>query len=192
MNRNLTATILIIAAIGIYFTITKSMVADAQKVKTDNEKLTMALDSADQIIKARNDVTQQYQQISVDNRTRLDKMIPSAVDNIRLVIDLNNLALQNHFALSDVKAGVPSSSNSPGNSANAAGAASFGGALGEPILDKVQVSFAAVTTYDQFIDFMQAIEANLRIMDLSHLTVSANADGTYNFSAQYLTYWLRQ
>jgi Tfp pilus assembly protein PilO len=192
MNRNLIATILIIAAIGIYFTITKAMVADAQKVKADNAQLVAALGSADQIIKARNDVTQQYNQISPDNRARIDKMIPSAVDNIRLVIDLNNLALQNHFALSEVKASVPSSSNSPGRAAAAAGAASYGAAVGEPILDKVQVSFSAETTYDQFMHFMQDLEANLRIMDLSHLMVTANADGTYSFSAQYQTYWLRQ
>jgi Tfp pilus assembly protein PilO len=187
MNRNLLATILIVAAIGIYFTITKSMIADAQSVKADNSQLSAALASADQIIKARNDITTQYQQISEDNRTRIDKMIPSAVDNIRLVIDLNNLALQNHFALSDVKASVPSSANSPGRAA-----ATTQTTVGEPVLDKVQVTFSAVTTYDQFLQFMQALEANLRIMDLSHLTVAANDDGTYSFSAQFQTYWLRQ
>ncbi|HEX7724437.1 MAG TPA: hypothetical protein VF438_01725 [Candidatus Paceibacterota bacterium] len=193
MNRNLLATIFIIAAIGIYFTITKSMVADAQQVKADNAELVKALQSADLIIKTRTDVTQKYQQISEENRNRLDKMIPSAVDNIRLVIDLNNIALQNHFALSDVKAVVPSTNNSPGHAAVAAGSASsFGSSLSDPVLDKVQVSFSAVTTYEQFIAFMQSIESNLRIMDLTHLAVSANADGTYAFTAQYQTYWLRQ
>lgn len=192
MNRNLLATILIVAAIGIYFTVTKSMVADAQKIKADNAQLVAALDSADQIIKARTDVTQQYNQISSDNRTKLDKMIPSAVDNIRLVIDLNNLALQNHFALSDIKASVPSSANSPGRAAAAAGASAMAGTVGEPVLDKVQVTFSAVTTYDQFLHFMQDLEANLRIMDLSHISISATDDGLYSFSAQFQTYWLRQ
>lgn len=187
MNRNLIATILIVAAIGIYFTITKSMIADAQGVKEQNAQLVAALNSADQIIKSRNDITAQYQQISEDNRTRIDKMIPSAVDNIRLVIDLNNLALRNHFALSDLKASVPSSSNSPGRAAAASQAA-----VGDPVLDKVQVTFTAQTSYDQFIHFMQDLEANLRIMDLSHLTAAANDDGTYSFTAQFQTYWLRQ
>ena len=208
MNRNLLATILIIAAIGVYFTITKPMIADVQAVRSQNEQYSAALASADEIIKARESITRSYNSISQDNRTRLDKMIPSAVDNIRLVIDLNNLALQHHFALSDVKASVPSNSSvsgprgtaqAPGASLVAAagaipslGASSGGQNIAEPVLDKVQVSFTAQTTYDQFISFLQALESDLRIMDLTHLVVGVNEDGTYTFQAQLQTYWLRQ
>jgi len=188
MNRNLVATILIIAAIGVYFTVTKSMIADARQVQAANAELVKALESADQIIKLRNDVNQEYQRISPENRARLDKMIPSAVDNIRLVIDLDNLAKSKGFVLSDVKASVPSNTNSPGRAAAASGAAP----IGEPVLDKVQVSLSAVTSYEKFIEFMQAIEANLRIMDLSSLKVSAAEGGLYSFTAKYQTYWLRQ
>ena len=209
MNRNLLATILIVAAIGIYFTITKPMIADVQSVRAQNDQYSAALDSADQIIKARESITSSYNSISQDNRTRLDKMIPSAVDNIRLVIDLNNLALQHHFALSDVKASVPSSSSAPGSrpqAAQASGASLVAAAgaiptlgqipggqnIAEPVLDKVQVSFTTQTTYDQFITFLQDLEADLRIMDLTHITVAVNEDGTYTFQTQFQTYWLRQ
>lgn len=209
MNRNLLATILIVAAIGIYFTITKGMIADVQSVKAQNDQYAAALDSADQIIKTRESITASYNSISPDNRTRLDKMIPSAVDNIRLVIDLNNLALQHHFALSDVKASVPSNSSAPGSrpqTAQATGASLVAAAgaipsidsmsgtqnIAEPVLDKVQVSFTAQTTYDQFISFLQDLEADLRVMDLTHLSVAVNEDGTYAFQAQFQTYWLRQ
>jgi Tfp pilus assembly protein PilO len=188
MNKNLTATILIVISIGIYFTVTKSIVASAQAVKAQNDQLTAAVSSADEIIAARESIIKQYNAISPDNRDRLDKMIPSAVDNIRLVIDLNNLALRNHFALSDVKAVVPSASASPGQSARAGQPQ----AVNEPTLDKVQVTFTAVAGYEQFIQFLQDLEMSLRVMDLTHLNVQANDDGTYTFMAQFQTYWLRQ
>lgn len=209
MNRTVTASILIIAAIGIYFTITKSMVTDVQAVKAQNDQYAAALSSADEIIQAREAITRAYNSISQDNRARLDKMIPSAVDNIRLVIDLNNLALQHHFTLSDVKASVPSNSPTSGAPRQAAqsagssmlaavgilptlGAAPAAQNIAEPVLDKVQVSFTAQTTYEQFISFLQDLEADLRIMDLTHLSVAVNEDGTYTFQTQFQTYWLRQ
>ncbi len=208
MNRNLTATLLIIIGLGIYFTITRSMVADAQAVKTKNNELASALNNADEIIKSRNDVTKKYASIPERDRIKLDKMIPSAVDNIRLAIDLNNLALQNHFALSNVKASVPSNSSSAQAFGSQAGRAQGslppppapgpGGNLAmsqyvaDPILDTVTVSFNATAAYQEFIDFLEDIEMNLRIMDLTHLSVKANDTGSYDFNVEFQTYWLRQ
>jgi hypothetical protein len=54
------------------------------------------------------------------------------------------------------------------------------------------VSFNVTAPYQQFISFMQDLEASLRVMDLTHLTVSANDTGTYDFGVQLTTYWLRQ
>ena len=199
MNRNITATILIVAAIGIYFTVTKPIMSDAQAVSAQNAKISDALASANQIITTRESITQQYNSISTDNRAKLDRMIPSAVDNIRLVIDLNNIALQNHFSLDGIKASVPSSGQTPGASGSApapqappAMAGTSGQSISQPVLDKVNVTFSATTGYDQFINFMKDIESDLRIMDLTHLSVTANADGTYTFDVAYQTYWLRQ
>ncbi len=203
MNKNIIATILIIIAAGLYFTVAKPMIDDAGMVKTANNNLTSALNNADVIIKSRETVTKQYISISEADRAKLDKMIPSAVDNIRLVIDLNNLALQNHFTLSDVKATVPSNSSQsfggrgrPGESAAPTPALNGGQSMAqnvsEPVLDKVQVSFSAEANYEQFISFLKTLQSDLRIMDMTHLSVRAQDSGTYMFQAQFQTYWLRQ
>lgn len=206
MNRNITATILVIVAIGLYFTVTQSIYSDAQAVKGHNDQLAQALDNAQQIIASRETITSQYNSIPQGDRAKLDKMIPNSVDNIRLVIDLNNIALQNHFSLSDVKATVGSSNAAAKGASAAAGSAPAPAAMpaapisvmgpsasiAEPTLDKVQISFKASATYDQWISFMQALESDLRIMDLTHLTITANDSGTYDFQAQLQTYWLRQ
>lgn len=206
MNRNFTAAILIIIGLGIYFTITRSMVVDAESVKAKNNELLSALNNADEIIKARNDVTKKYTSIPERDRNKLDKMIPSAVDNIRLVIDLNNLALQNHFSLSDVKASVQSNSSGarsfasqsggqgslPPPPAGPAGSLAISQYVADPILDTVTVSFKATAGYQEFIDFLKDIEMDLRIMDLSHISFKANDTGSYDFTVEFQTYWLRQ
>ncbi len=43
----------------------------------------------------------------------------------------------------------------------------------------------------QFISLLQDLEANLRVMDVTHLSLTANDSGTYDWSVELKTYWLR-
>jgi hypothetical protein len=60
-----------------------------------------------------------------------------------------------------------------------------------PSLETVKVTFGMSATYDQFITFLEDMEANLRIMDLQHLTVTSNDNGIYDWSLEFQTYWLK-
>lgn len=198
MNKNIIAIILIIAGAGIYFTLTRPIMAETKDIKATKDQLSTALANVDEIVRVREDIVRKFNAIPESDRTRLDRIIPSAVDNIRLVIDLNNLALQHHFALSNVRATTPGTAASAGAGraptamTPQAGAVSTGVSLTEPTLDKVTVSFNVTATYDAFIQFIQALEADLRISDITHLAVTANDDGDYDFDVSYQTYWLRQ
>jgi Tfp pilus assembly protein PilO len=198
MNRNITATILIILAVAIYFTFTKDLWTQAMSVKADNDQYVTALDSAQKLVEKRDQVLKAYNNISSDDRDKLDKMVPNTVDNIRLIIDLNNVALKNGLSLKNISAGAKSDASGAASSQTAQQAVpsrAFGASadsISIPTPDTVNVSFDVSATYLQFISFMQALEANLRIMDVSHLSVTANDSGTYDFSVQLNTYWLRQ
>ncbi len=193
MNRNLTATILIILAIGIYFTVTTSILADADKVKEVNNQYVAAIESADKLISVRDQVTKDYNNLSQDDRERLAKIVPGSVDNIRLVIDLNSVAMRHGFALQGIKAtaatppvvgGQASAPINP-NTNNIK-------SISTPTLDTVSVSFGVTAPYLQFISFLQDLEANLRIMDITHLSITSSDTGVYSFQVQLKTYWLRQ
>ncbi len=199
MNKNITALILIIISIGVYFTVTSSMVDDAKAVKAVNDQYSAALSSADQLVSARDRVLAQYNAISAGDRDKLDKMIPSTVDNIRLIIDLNNVAVRHGFTLPDVKAIAGTASKTTGSVATRAPAGLNGGpstlsaaSFAAPTLDTVTISFTATAEYNQFVSFLQDIEANLRVMNLTHLTVVATDNGLYTYQVQLQTYWLRQ
>jgi hypothetical protein len=186
MNRNTTALILIILSIALYVTYTHGLWLDAQNIKAVNDQYTSAIDNAQKLISVRDKVLKEYSNISADDRDKLDKMIPNTVDNIRLIIDLNNAALQHGLSLKNVTATTKDSSS------NTTPSSSQTGGISIPKLDTVAVSFSVSAPYQQFIGFLQALEANLRIMDVTHLTVSANDTGNYDFSVQLNTYWLRQ
>jgi Tfp pilus assembly protein PilO len=195
MNRNITATILIVLAIGIYFTVTQGIIAEAGSVKAVNDQYISAIANAQKLISVRDQVLKDYNSISQDDRDRLDKIVPNTVDNIRLIIDLNSVALRHGFSLKNIKATASSAQgrNPSATSQSAAASASQSGTvIATPTLDTVAISFSVTAPYLQFISLLQDLEANLRIMDLTNLTVTANDTGTYDFNVELKTYWLRQ
>lgn len=197
MNRNIIATILIVLAAGIYFTVTRSMLDEAKAVQVVNEQYTTAMNSADQLIKVRDQVLKDYNNLSTEDRDRLNKMLPNTVDNIRLVIDLNNVAQQHGFTLKNIRATAAQSAKSSGSASNLTPTQQINmnnnsnTNIAAPVLDTVSVSFSLSAPYLQFINFMQSLEADLRIMDLTHMTMTANDTGTYDYSVEFRTYWLR-
>lgn len=191
MNRNITAVILIVLAIGIYFTFTKAKLAEVKAVQVVNAEYLTAIENADKLIEIRDKVLQDYNNLTVEDRERMEKMIPNTVDNIRLIIDLNSVALRHGFSLRNITASASDASgkSSPSSSARRA----EDGSIPTPVLDTVSVSFNVTAPYQRFIDLLRDLEANLRIMDVTHLSVSAGeTSGSYDFSVGLNTYWLRQ
>ncbi len=195
MNRNITATILIVLAIGIYFTVTKSLLSDADAIKAVNTQYSSAIASAEQLITVRDKVLKDFNNVSQEDRDRLSKMLPNTVDNIRLVIDLNSVALQHGFSLRNIKAVASSGAQKPSSPvptiAAGGGGINKSNIIPTPVLDTVTVSFSVSAPYLQFISLLQDLEANLRIMDVTHLSLTANDSGTYDWSVELKTYWLR-
>ena len=197
MNRNITAIILIVLAIGTYVTFTRGKLAEVNAVRAVNTQYASAIANADQLVKVRDSVLKDYNNLAAEDRERLDKMLPNTVDNIRLIIDLNDFALNRGISLHNIRAAASTNSSSKqpvapqpqaaGGMTNAAA-----GMIPTPTLDTVNVSFSWTSPYQQGIDFLKDLEVDLRIMDVTHLTVAANSNGNYDFGVDIKTYWLRQ
>lgn len=201
MNRNITATILVVLAIGTYVTFTRAKLAEVNEVRDVNEQYISALENASRLIKVRDSVLKDYNQIQQSDRERIDKMLPNTVDNIRLIIDLNSVALRHGFSLRNIRAtasgnntkqSTTPSTPSPSAQIPNVGSDEMSGSIPTPTLDTVEVSFSVAAPYQQFIDLLRDLEANLRIMDVTQLTVSSGTGGSYEFGVTLRTYWLRQ
>ncbi len=194
MNRNITATILIVLAIGLYATVTRAKIDEIKSVQAVNNEYSTALSNADKLIKVRDRVLEDFNKISEDDKTRIDKMIPNTVDNIRLIIDLDSIGNKHGVTLNNIRANA----NKTDSGSQVSGVkvpkttGGYQNVISTPILDTVSVSFSVTASYSQFIDFLKDIEANLRIMDITKLTLTANDTGTYDFGVELRTYWLRQ
>lgn len=193
MNRNITSLILIALAVGIYFTYTKGVFTEAQAVKATNNQYVTAMNNAAKLIKTRDQVLDSFNKLSEDDRARLSKMVPSSVDNIRLIIDLNSVALRNGFSLKNIKA--TASKNSEGEASRSQSGvpnASTQSSVISTTLDTVTVTFTTTAPYQRFVAFLQELEASLRILDVKNLKVTSSDNGLYDFDVELTTYWLRQ
>ncbi len=188
MNRNATAIILIVLAIGIYFTFTQNIINQAQIEQAHNVQYTTAITNAENLISLRKQANDQFINIAPSDQARLSQMIPNGTNNIHLIVDLNNLAQKYNFSLSNIKADVvnATNNNNPSNQpvANQASA-------GTASLAQVKVTFSANASYGDFLNFLLAVESNLRIMDISKIDVKANDTGIYGFQVELRTYWLQ-
>ena len=202
MNRNATAIILIVLAIGVYFTFTSGKIDELKEIAEVNAEYEQAIDNSARLIKVRDSVLKAYNEISDTNKDRLNKIVPDNVDNVRLIIDVkDDIAARHGLFLKNIKTNSPnlkqqtvtvppsnpsqasSKDLAPGESAKVIPSGQYG---------IVTLSFVVTTSYQTFIEFLKDLESSLRIMDISKLTVTVNDNGTYDFGVEVKTYWLKQ
>ncbi|MDQ5893437.1 MAG: hypothetical protein QG640_449 [Patescibacteria group bacterium] len=186
MNKNVTPIILIILALGIYFTFTRTKLDDLKSIKEVNLQYQQALNNSERLVKLRDSVLKTYNDISPDDRERLEKMLPDNVDNVRLIIDANGVAARHGLAIKNVKTSA-TNANTTTPTPNGRGMANIPNSY-----DTVTLSFNVNTNYQTFIDFLKDLEASLRIMDISRITLSVSDTGIYDYGVEIKTYWLKQ
>lgn len=187
MNRNITALILLVLAVGVYFTYTSGQIAALQSIEAVNSQYSMAIADAEKLIKVRDSVLNQYNAISDTDKARLDKIVPNDVDNVRLLIDISGIAARHGLTASDITTSADTKSS--GGSAQTVPNPTIASGQG---LSTVTVTFNVTTGYANFIAFLQDLERSLRILDVTNITLAASDNGNYTYGVTLDTYWLNQ
>jgi Tfp pilus assembly protein PilO len=186
MGKNIVPIILIVLAIGTYFTFTSGKIDEIKQVQVVNDGYKSAIKNADKLIDVRDEVLKSRDKITDEDIVRLDKMIPDNIDNVRLIIDVNGIAGRHGVTLRGVRtsAGDTKAAATPATGASRT--------TGVAALNPVTISFSVSTTYGNFIAFMQDIERSLRIMDISRISLNSTDNGIYDYSVEIKTYWLKK
>jgi Tfp pilus assembly protein PilO len=188
MNRNITALILIVLAIGVYFTYTSGQITVLKSIQADNNQYLSAINSAEKLIQLRDSVLNQYNAISDTDKARLDKLVPDNIDNVRLIIDISGIAGRHGLTA----AGITTSADTNAAKASIPTQSTQNSVAGSGNLSTVTVTFNVTTTYTNFIAFLQDLERSLRILDVNSITLSTSANGVYTYGVTLNTYWLKQ
>lgn len=212
--------ILIVISVIVFLTFTNPIYSNISALKAQAASYNTALDNSKTLESERDKLTAKYNAINPDDLDRLQKLLPDNVDNVRLILEIGQIALPYGMTLTDVK--YDTSDTSANNSASATstpdtttiqgGAAPTGNAHQD--YGVLNLSFSTSGTYDNFINFTKDLESNLRIIDISSIQFSsgtgsstapgntavggatknsstANPAEIYNYDFQIETYWLK-
>ena len=175
---------LVIAAGVLFFLYTKPTYDSLQTRKSDIETYNLALEKAGELQQLKQELLARYQSFSPADIDRLHKLLPDHVDNVRLVLDLDNLASKHGLALQNIAVSAVSRAAQGQEAIIGASLATY---------DSVTMSFETTGPYDRFVGLLTDLEHSLRIVDVEQLGLdAADKTGTnYRFNVSLRTYWLK-
>lgn len=150
-----------------------------QSLQAEDAQYQEALNNSTKIRQQRDTLVERKNNFSAEQLARLQELLPDNVDNIKLVIDIKNIAQKHNLVLKNIKLDTAAGTDPK----KLGGDNSKYGTVG--------LSFAVTSSYDKFQDFLADLEKSLRLVDITELSVNGNDTGLYEFSVSLKTYWLK-
>lgn len=163
-----------------------------------------ALSTSKTLESERDALTQKYNSIDPNNLAELQKLLPDNVNNVRLILEIEQIAAPFNMTLTNIKYDSNAASSATGTTA--APVVQGGNATVNSNQDygTFNLEFSTSGTYDNFINFTKDLESNLRIVDISSISfssdtsaggggvaVKAGAPEVYTYDFKIQTYWLK-
>lgn len=192
-------------SVAVFFVSFNPMYNDIGELRTQAASYDQALGNSKALENERDKLTAKDNSINLDNKIKLQKLLPDNIDNIRLILEIEKIALPYGMTLKDVKYNATTEDTSSATS-GMTGAVQGGGAVQQVKQVKDygvwDLEFSTAGTYNNFLNFTRDLESNLRIVDVSSVQFSSNTGSTssssnssslesYKYDFKIKTYWLK-
>ncbi len=187
MIKSLVSVAGVLIAGGIFFAFTQPSYDTVQALGAQIGEYNQALEKAAELQKLKQSLLSRYNAFNPADLERLQKLLPDHVDNVRLVLDLDNMAGRHSMALQNVVISNPNETRK----------SDIIGTLGEARqkFDSLTLKFGLTGTYPNFTAFLADLESSLRIVDLVSLSMDQTGDRgaepSYAYQVEIRTYWLK-
>lgn len=195
MTKLLISLLMFLIAGGLFFGFTQPQYSATDGLKAQATQLDQILAEATEFQRLKSALISRYNALSPDQLTRLGKLLPDHVDNVRLILDVDSLASRNGLTLENVIINT---------TADTATSQDTSGALGG--ISEQRTPYGSLTlqfntngSYAQFQTFIQSLEQSLRLVDIVDLGVRAGSgsgdtgetNSSYAYTVKIRTYWLK-
>jgi len=177
--KTIFSIILILLAGGIFFFYTNPQYENIKTLQAEASDYNTALTQSKTLIAERDTLKTQYDQIPAADLDRIQKLVPDSVDNVRLIIDINGIALNRGLTIRNIKI----TSGQSGGTTLGPDESPYG---------SIDLSFTVTSSYNTFQQFLQDLESSLRIVDVDSLSFTAtDKTDQYDYNVSLRTYWLK-
>ncbi len=175
---NIVSIILILSSVGLFFGYIDPAYESIRGQKIEKADYDRALNNSKQLQAERDKLLDKFNNIDKVNLDDLAKFLPDNIDNIRLILDIDEIAknygmrIRNFKADATEKSDVIGASNSPYGTLN--------------------LSFSTTAPYQTFLTFMRDLEDSLRLIDVTSIEFASSDTGDlYDYKVTIKTYWLK-
>jgi len=147
-----------------------------------------ALTQSSEVKQVRDQLLARRNTFAADDIRRLERLLPNNIDNIRLIIDINDIAARYHLQVTDVSF----TSDQENVQGTLAGGNSTLGTLG--------FSFTVSAGYEDFLAFLNDLQRSLRLIDVTYVkfttgttagALTGTSAQTTKYNVQVKTFWLK-
>ncbi len=195
MFRLILPVILIGGAIAGFLMIVSPTYKEVQLLKMQANSYNQALDNSKTLENERDKLMSKYKTIDKTNLSKLQKLLPDNVDNIRLILEIEDLAKPYGMVLKDVKYNTTPTEQPTKGKAVQGGTP---GKLENKNYGDWDLEFSVEGPYPKFLNFISELENNLRIVDVVSIQFSSDvasnrgpSSENYKYSFKIKTYWLK-
>lgn len=181
MLRFITPLLLIAIAVGGFLKFTDPVFEEIKTLQAEKDTLNRALGNAKKLREAQDKLLAEFRNIPAEDLNRLNKLLPDNVDNVRLIIDINNIARPYGMTIRNIQ--IKTDEGRTEDSVIQDGSDKQG---------VVTLGFSVSGSYNNFKSFIADLARSLRLVDVTATTFSAAADrDVYDYSVEIKTYWLK-
>lgn len=180
--------LVIAASIGTFVVLINPQFQKISAMRADVALYQERLQTAERLKSSREQLIATYNSIQKSDLDNLKTLLPDSVDNIRLIIQLNTLALQNQLStVRDVQYDPKSTTSDVIPESPEEAISPYG---------TFQIAFTTNGQYKNFLSFLSSMEQNLRMVDVVSVTFMPTDPSSSVDNQQYKvllkTYWLKQ
>ncbi len=182
MIRILLPIILVATAVGAFILYTNPAYQEVKVQKAQVASFDELLNKAEELQKLRNSLISRFNTFPPEDVRKLERLLPDHVDNIRLVIDIDNIASRYNLHVRNV---ALRGASAKGGARSAAAVGATSEAVGS-----VELSFTVASSYEDFVRFLRDLEKSLRIVDVTSISFRAGEGEINDYALNIKTYWL--
>lgn len=181
MFKGIVSLLLIVGAVVIFFTQTKNYFPEIKAIRSQISVYDKTIETIRSVKNSVDKLLGEYNSISQENIDKVNKMIPSGSDQMKLVVQIEDMMKSRGLVLKsiDAKEAVKTSSVKEKKEASATGD-----------ISRLSLSVKAQGSYSAFHSFLTEAEKSLRLIDIESVKINTVADKeVYDFSIEAVSYW---
>jgi len=190
---------LIIVSILLFFLVANPLYNNIKSLRSDVSTYNKALNNSTTLQKERDSLLEKYRDISNKDKSRLNSFLPDTVNNIKFILEIEQIANLHGMPLKDIK--FDNIQNNSNNMTSGNSMIVSNNNLRSKLYGIFPVEFVTQGSYNSFLLFLKDIEHNLRIMDIKSISftvpnpITKSKSGInpniYSYKLKVDTYWLK-